>query len=81
MEKQAAHIFKLAGKGSERAGRQAIADVTGLSGKQMLCWTYPREKGGTDGLIPSKWHPVILTAFPKLIKPRDFFIFEESEAA
>jgi len=73
MKIQASHIFEKVGNGSERAGRQAIAELTGLTPKQMRCWTYPKEKGGTGGLIPSKYHAIILGAFPRLINASDFF--------
>lgn len=33
-------------------GVAKVAEWTGLSTKQIYCWTYTREKGGTAGRIP-----------------------------
>lgn len=34
-------------------------------------WTYPKDKGGTGGLIPAKHHSALLRSFPQLT-PEDF---------
>lgn len=43
-------------------GPRAVAAIVGLSASRVYRWTRPRERGGTDGLIPAKHQPVLLAA-------------------
>ena len=49
-------------------GAQVIAEALGLSTKQVHCWSYPRERGGTGGIIPSKHQPKLLALAKRLRK-------------
>lgn len=53
-------------------GHKMVADALNLSVQRVYCWTYPRDKGGTDGLVPAKHQSPLLKAFPAL-NPSDFF--------
>ncbi|TXH35269.1 MAG: hypothetical protein E6Q98_15875 [Rhodospirillaceae bacterium] len=53
-------------------GPKAVAKALNLSLQRVYCWTYSKEKGGTDGLVPAKHQQRLLESFPEL-KPEDFF--------
>lgn len=42
-------------------GVEAVAKITGKHVSRIYRWTYPREKGGTGGLIPQKEIPALIT--------------------
>jgi hypothetical protein len=42
-------------------GFQAVAEMTGRSEVRVRRWTYSKEKGGTDGLIPSDMAKLLLS--------------------
>lgn len=41
-------------------GVQRIADWTGVSTVSVYRWNHPKERGGADGLIPTRHHKQIL---------------------
>jgi hypothetical protein len=43
-------------------GVPALAKATELSLNSVYKWTYPKERGGTGGLIPTDKLPVVLDA-------------------
>lgn len=43
-------------------GVPALAKAAGLSLNSVYKWTYPKERGGTGGLIPADKLPVVLDA-------------------
>jgi hypothetical protein len=46
-------------------GTEAVAAIVGLSVSRVYRWTRPRSRGGTDGLIPSRYQPILLAAARK----------------
>lgn len=68
-ESQAARITRI-------CGVENLVRWTDRSPKQVYCWSYPKEKGGTDGVIPSTHHQAILDgarAENIPLTPADFF--------
>lgn len=66
----ASHIIQRLG------GASAVSAHLGLNISTVCRWTYPREVGGSAGLIPSRWHhPLLEMAHEKGIdlSPSDFF--------
>lgn len=53
-------------------GHQVVADALGIDVSRVYRFTYPRDKGGTDGLIPAKHQATLMGKFPQLA-PADFF--------
>lgn len=47
-------------------GAQAVADFLGVSPVRVYCWTYPRTRGGTGGLIPAKHQAKLLQMADRL---------------
>lgn len=41
-------------------GYKAVADMTGRDETRVRRWTYPKERGGSDGLIPSDVQQTLL---------------------
>jgi hypothetical protein len=57
-------------------GATAVSLYLGLSPSTVCRWTYPREIGGTAGLIPARWqHPLMAMARESGVdlRPEDFF--------
>jgi hypothetical protein len=45
----------------EKLGGEAkVAAITKTASTAPYRWQYPRSKGGTDGLIPQRYHPTLL---------------------
>jgi len=45
----------------QRLGGEAkVSEITGTASTAPYRWQYARAKGGTDGLIPQRYHPVLL---------------------
>jgi hypothetical protein len=70
-------ILKFGGPdGTLNQGIDAVATITGVNKTRVYRWMYPREKGGTDGLIPNK-HAIKLIAHAReqrlAIDLEDFF--------
>lgn len=43
-------------------GPEAVQQITGADRTRVYRWTQPKEKGGTDGLIPFKHVPTLIAA-------------------
>lgn len=41
---------------------QRVAEALGVHVSRVHRWTYPRERGGSDGIIPSRHHRPLLDA-------------------
>lgn len=57
-------------------GFDAVAEMVGRHQTRVRRWTYPRDKGGTGGLIPSDMQAPLLEAARKRgikLKPDHFF--------
>jgi len=63
-----------------KIGIEKVAEVTGKHVSRVYRWMYPKEKGGTGGLIPQTDAPAIL-AYAKSkripLKEKDFFPVRE----
>jgi len=62
-------------------GHQAVAEITGVHISRVHRWTYPKDRGGTDGVIPTGHQQTLLSEAVKRgidLSPEDFF---DSEAA
>ncbi len=58
-------------------GFSAVAEMVARSEIRVRRWTYPKERGGTDGLIPSDCQQVLLSAARERgidLRPDHFFI-------
>ncbi len=52
-------------------GREAVADLLGVNIVQTYRWTYPKDRKGTGGKIPSRhWSPLLKAAKARGIKLR-----------
>jgi hypothetical protein len=57
-------------------GHARVAAWLGLSLTQVYRWTYPREKGGTGGLVPAQRQAPLLAKAREAgidLRPADFF--------
>jgi hypothetical protein len=66
----AASIIQLCG------GVRAVADMTGRSVARVHRWAYPKDRGGTDGLIPSDCQQVLMAQAKERgidLRPEHFF--------
>lgn len=65
-------------------GTKTVSELTGVHRSQVSKWTWSKERGGTDGLIPMK-HSVALLKEAKSRKisigPADFFPDDEKPEA
>jgi hypothetical protein len=43
-------------------GFRAVAEATGRNETRVRRWTYPRERGGTGGLIPAECQQLLMEA-------------------
>lgn len=41
-------------------GHRAVSEALGVAYTAPYRWTYPRERGGTDGRVPAKYHRSLL---------------------
>lgn len=41
-------------------GEAVVSEITGTAYTAPYRWQHPRERGGTGGLIPQRYHPVLL---------------------
>lgn len=61
----------------EKLGGEAeVAKLAGITMHRVRRWTFPRERGGTDGKIPTRHQQTILDEARKAgveIAPSDFF--------
>lgn len=64
-------------------GEKAVADILGCSLTTPYTWQYPRERGGTNGRIPARHIPTLMSAAKergKRLRFEDFFA-EPNEVA
>lgn len=57
-------------------GANVVAKWLHITSKSVHCWGYPKERGGSDGIIPAKYQQEILDKAIKHgtdLKPEDFF--------
>lgn len=54
-------------------GHRAVADALKIDVSRIYRFTYPADRGGTGGLIPSKYHDTLLATFRDKLEPADFF--------
>lgn len=62
-------------------GHQAVAEMTGASVSRVFRWTYPKDRGGTDGIIPARHQRTLLNEATKRgidLRPEDFFAPREA---
>ena len=60
-------------------GTSVTAKATGVSLQTSYRWTYPKDKGGTDGVIPFQYHQKIYdfaVANDKPLDLDDFLVVE-----
>ncbi len=41
-------------------GHEAVAEIAGVTIVTVYRWTYPANRGGTDGNVPVKYQPALL---------------------
>lgn len=61
-------------------GVGAVASVVGLNRSTVHRWTYPKEIGGTDGLVPAQHQQTLINAARERginLTPNDFFLEPE----
>jgi hypothetical protein len=57
-------------------GHQQVAEMAAVDLTRVYRWTYPKERGGTGGLVPARHQAVLLDAARSRgidLKPEDFF--------
>lgn len=57
-------------------GHAAVAEILGINLSSVYRFTYPRERGGTGGLIPTRYQRTLLAAARERgldLTPEDFF--------
>ena len=57
-------------------GAQAVADWCGIDVSNVHRWTYPKDRGGSEGVIPARHQQIILEKARKAgvaVGPSDFF--------
>ena len=65
-------------------GFDAVANMTGRTSLRVRRWTYPKDRGGTGGLIPTDCQHALLEQARKrgvLLEPHHFFLELEKSAA
>ncbi len=65
-------------------GAQAVAALCGLDVASVHKWKYPKERGGTGGIIPSRHQGALLAAARRLgigLSAEDFFDTPSTPAA
>ena len=63
-------------------GFEAVAEMTSRSVTRVHRWTYPKERGGTGGLIPADIQQTLMVKARERglpLTPADFFPPEERE--
>lgn len=69
---------------SKCGGHEVVADWLSIHVTNVYRWTYPKEKGGTGGLVPTRHQSVLLEkarAENKPLQPSDFFTTAATEQA
>lgn len=65
-------------------GHAVVAEVLGVDISRVYRFTYPKSRGGTDGVIPAKHQITLLAEMPKrgvALRAQDFFATADAEAA
>lgn len=65
-------------------GHAVVAEVLGVDVSRVYRFTYPKERGGTGGVIPAKHQVTLLSEMPKRgvqLLAQDFFAIPDAEAA
>lgn len=73
---QAQRIIEKCGGGDFGVGVKVVAEITGVHSSRIHRWTYPKDRGGTGGIIPAQHHQPILDGARDRhlkLKPDDFF--------
>lgn len=73
---QAQRIIEKCGGGDAGRGVAIVAEITGIHRSRIWRWTYPKERGGTGGTIPSNHQQEILVRARERgidLTPEDFF--------
>jgi len=61
-------------------GVDAVAEMTGRHRSRVHRWAYPKEKGGSDGFIPSEVAATLLEKASHLgLRPEHFFNADHSD--
>lgn len=80
---QASHIITKCGGGDFKRGVPIVAELAGVHITRVFRWTYPKGKGGSDGIIPAaKQQKILENARARGIDltPDDFFLAALDEA-
>jgi hypothetical protein len=67
MSNVAHHVIDKAG------GHRIVADWCDVSLATVYRWTWEKARGGTGGIIPARYQPVILDKGRGKLEPQDFF--------
>jgi len=66
-----------------KIGIDKVSEITGKHVSRVYRWMYPKERGGTGGMIPQNDAPALL-AYAKAnhieLSPADFFAIPENAA-
>jgi len=57
-------------------GHRVVAEMVGVDVCNVFRWTYPKDRGGTGGLIPARHQPLLLERARERrvpLTPADFF--------
>lgn len=74
----AAKIIELCG------GYKVVAEMVGRDHTRVLRWTYPKDRGGTGGVIPSDIQQKLLDAARRRgvdLRPEHFFVSPDTPLA
>ena len=61
---------------SKLGGYDIVAHIVGIDRSNVHRWTYPKHKGGTGGLIPTRHQATLMVKAKELgidLQPSDFF--------
>lgn len=62
MDSIADHVITKCGAGSKALGVKRISVWLNRAPVRIYAWTYPRERGGTDGVVPARDQQPLLMA-------------------
>lgn len=54
-------------------GPEAVSRLTGRHISRVYRWMYPKDRGGTGGVIPHDEARKLLSLAPGAVRPEDFF--------
>jgi hypothetical protein len=63
-------------------GPRAVAEMLNVKEPTVYRWTYPKSRGGTDGLVPSRYQSRLLRSARLKgisLSPEDFFDLDAAE--